>query len=617
MIVPRRSSSVPTVAIVILAIAVLYLARDVFIPLAFAIVLSLILAPAVGWLQKLRMRRFVAALLVMLLSITAAGMVSYVIFQQLVQVVNELPTYRDNINHKIQALTARGNGVLGQAAESVKNLEKEIATAQEQPAPAAAPPGRVASGNAPAKPVPVQVVAAPANILVYLRELTHPFLGPLALLGIVLVFTIFLLVEEADIRNRIFRLAGLNRLNVMTQALEDATQRVSRYLMLQFLVNITFGVIFGIGVYLIGLPYAALWGAVTALFRIVPYIGSFAAGLLPLLLSLAVFDGWMPPLLVFVLFMTLELATANWLEPWLYGTHTGVSSLALLLTTVFWAMLWGPAGLILSTPLTVCVVVLGRYVPHLEFLHILLGDQPVLAPQAHFYQRLLAMDDQEAREVAEEYRNSNSLLQLYDAVLLPALILAEQDRHKGALDRAREEFLFLSVREMLAEFSEKEQMSATEESREPARPAFEGRVVCFAAHDEADEIASSMLTQLLESAGYATVSLSGPTIQAMLAQVEPAANDVLCISSVPPFAFTHARTLNRQLRAKFPRSKILVGVWGFSGEIERAVQRFQPTPPDKLVSSLADALEYLGIPKPAPALIPGEKDEPAEVPVTV
>jgi predicted PurR-regulated permease PerM/methanogenic corrinoid protein MtbC1 len=615
VIVPRRASSIPAAAIVILAIAVLYLARDVFIPLAFAIVLSLILAPAVGWLQRLRMRRFVASLLVMLLSLTAAGVVGYVIFQQLVQVVNELPTYRDNINHKIQAVTGPGKGVFGQAAQSVKQLEKELVPPPDQPVPAA-PPGRVGSTNAPAKPVPVQVVEAPANVLVYLREVAQPFLRPLALLGIVLVFTIFLLVEEADVRNRIFRLAGLNRLNVMTQALEDATQRVSRYLMLQFLVNATFGVVFGVGVYLIGLPYAALWGTVTALFRIVPYIGSFTAGLLPVLLSLAVFDSWKPPLLVFLLFMTLEVVTANWLEPWLYGAHTGVSSLALLLTTVFWAMLWGPAGLILSTPLTVCVVVLGRYVPHLEFLHILLGDQPVLSPQAHYYQRLLAMDDQEAREVAEEYRKSNSLLQLYDAVLLPALILAEQDRHKGALDRTREEFLFLSVREMLAEFSEKEQISATEEFREAPQPTFEGRVLCFAAHDEADEIASAMLTQLLESAGYATVSLSGPTFQAMLAQVEPAANDVFCISSVPPFAFTHARTLNRQLRAKFPRAKILVGVWGFSGEMERAVQRFQPTPPDKLVSSLADAMEYLGIPKPAPPLTPGEKEEQAEVTLT-
>ena len=267
---------------------------------------------------------------------------------------------------------------------------------------------------------------------------------------------------------------------------------------------------------------------------------------------------------------------------------------------MFWATLWGPAGLILSTPLTVCVVVLGRHVPHLSFLHILLGDQPVLAPEAHLYQRLLAMDDQEARAVAEEYRNEHSLLQLYDAVILPALTMAEQDRHKGALDPEREEFLFLSMREMLAEFSEKAQNSAPEYAGERPGAAVPGRILCFPAHDEADEIAAAMLAQLLEQAGCATVSFPlGSSPESMLGLVEPTENDVFCISAIPPFAFSHARTVNRQLRTKFPQTKILIGIWGFSGEIERALQRFQPSPPDKFVSSLADALEYLGVPAPA------------------
>jgi methanogenic corrinoid protein MtbC1 len=417
------------------------------------------------------------------------------------------------------------------------------------------------------------------------------------MLGIGLVFTIFLLVEEADLRNRLFRLAGLNRLNVMTQALDDATHRVSRYLMLQFMVNAGFGILCGLGLYLIGVPYAALWGTVAALLRIVPYVGSVTAGLLPLVLSLAVFDSWLPPLLVFLLFTTLELVIANLLEPLLYGAHTGISSLALLVTAVFWTTLWGPAGLILSTPLTVCVVALGRHIPHLSFLHILLGDQPVLAAEAHLYQRLLAMDDQEARAVAEQYRSENSLLQLYDAVILPALAMAEQDRHKGALDPEREEFLFLSMREMLAEFSEKAQNSGAEDTEERPGPAMPGRILCFPAHDEADEIAAAILAQLLEQAGCATVSFPlGSSPESMLGPVEPAGNDVFCISAIPPFAFSHARTVNRQLRAKFPKTKILIGIWGFSGDVERALQRFQPSPPDKFVSSLADALDYLGVP---------------------
>jgi len=602
VIQPRRSSGIRITAILIGVIGVLYLAREILIPLAFAITLTLVLTPAVGWLQKLHVRRFPAVLLVMLVSIAVAGSIGYVIFNQLVQVVNDLPSYRENIDNKIKALRAPNKGALGRAAESVKELGKELATAQELPAPPAAP-GR--TGRTPvntpvatqANPLPVQVVEAPTNGLMYLRDLTQPFLGPLAILGIVLVFTVFLLVEEADLRNRLFRLAGLNRLNVMTQALDDATQRVSRYLMLQFMVNAGFGILCGVGLYLIGVPYAALWGTVAALLRIVPYVGSVSAGLLPLVLSLAVFDSWIPPLLVFLLFTTLELVIANLLEPLLYGAHTGISSLALLLTTVFWATLWGPAGLILSTPLTVCVVVLGRHIPHLSFLHILLGDQPVLAPEAHLYQRLLAMDDQEARAVAEEYRSDHSLLQLYDAVILPALTMAEQDRHKGALDPEREEFLFLSVREMLAEFSEKAQNSIAAEEVERAGLALPGRILCFPAHDEADEIAAAILAQLLEQSGRVTLSFPlGSSSDRMLDLVEPAGNDVFCISAIPPFAFSHARTLNRQLRAKYPRIKILIGIWGFNGDVERALQRFEPSAPDQFVTGLAEALEYLGVP---------------------
>jgi hypothetical protein len=235
----------------------------------------------------------------------------------------------------------------------------------------------------------------------------------------------------------------------------------------------------------------------------------------------------------------------------------------------------------------------------LSFLHILLGDQPVLVTEAHLYQRLLAMDEREARMVAEEYLNEHSLLQLYDSVILPVLTMAEQDRHKGALEPEHEEFLFLSLREMLAEFSDKGHNSAPESAGDPAGPATPGRILCLPAHDEADEIAAAMLAQLLEQAGCAAVSFPlDSTPHNMLGLAEPAENDVLCISAIPPFAFSHAGTLNRQLRTKFPKTKILIGVWGFSGEIERALKRFEPSPPDKFAVSLADALEYLHVTTP-------------------
>jgi predicted PurR-regulated permease PerM len=589
-------TGVRTAAVVVVVIAILYLARQILIPLAFAITLTLILTPAVAWLQKLGLGRWLSVLLIMVFSIGTAAGVGWIIFNQLVEAVNDLPSYQQNIHNKIQAIRTPGKGPVGRAAASAQKLGQELSsTAAPTPAPT---PGRRNTTGQPARTVPVQVVPESANEFEYVRQLVSPILAPLGILGMVLIFSVFLLIEQSDLRNRLFRLAGLDHLNVMTQALDDATRRVSRYLMMQLVVNASFGVLCGTGLYLIGVPYAFLWGAVAGILRIVPYVGSLVAAALPLLLSLAVFDHWMRPFLVFMLFAALELGIGNFVEPWLYGMHTGISSLAILLTTVFWAALWGPAGLILATPLTVCVVVLGRHVPHLSFLHILLGDQPVLAAEAQVYQRLLAMDDHEARAVADLYLSENSLVQLYDSVIIPALTMAEQDRHKGALDRAREEFVLLSMREMIAEFSEK---TVAPESNPEAAPATEceRRVLCLPANDEADEIAAAMLAQLLEQAGCPALALPlDPSLEQLAAAAEPSPSDVFCISALPPFAFARARTLSRLLQLRFPRTRIVIGVWGFTGETEQALQRFQPKRPDKLVASMASAVEFFAPPIP-------------------
>jgi predicted PurR-regulated permease PerM len=498
------------------------------------------------------------------------------------------------------AFLGPGKGALGRARENVKEIGKELSGAPAPTAPPPASPGRRTAPSQPGRPLPVQIVAEPANEFEYLHDLSKPVLAPLAVLGIVLVFSVFLLIEQNDLRDRLFHLAGLDRLNAMTQALDDAARRVSRYLMLQILVNASFGVLCGTGLYFIGVPYAALWGAIAGILRIVPYVGSLVAALLPLLLSLAVFDHWTPPVLVFLLFAALEVVTGNLVEPWLYGMHTGISSLALLWTTLFWTLLWGPAGLILSTPLTVCVVVLGRHVPHLSFLHILLGDRPVLAAEAQVYQRLLAMDDHGARAVADAYLAENSLIQLYDSVIIPALMLAEQDRHKGVLDPIQEEFVFLSMRETIAESSEKTATSeplnseAAGHNGQPPEPAVATRrVICLPADDDADEMAAGMLAQVLVQAGCAAISLPlDASLQEMIATLEPAEEDVFCISALPPFAFTRSKILSRTLVARFPRTRIVIGVWGFTGDPERALQRFQPVRPDRLVTTLANAVEF-------------------------
>ena len=590
------SSGIRNIAILVSVVAVLYLAREILIPLAFAVTLSLILAPAIAWLEKLRLGRVPAALLVMLMSMAGAGAIGWVIFNDLVDVANQLPQYQQNIHKKLEAIRAPNTGAVGRAAASVKELGKELAS---PPAPVAPPMASNRAGprvapNAASGPLPVQVVEKPANELLYVRDMIQPFLGPLGVFGMVVIFSLFLMIGHNDLRDRLFRLVGVSQLNVMTQALNDATSRVSKYLLLQLLVNVGFGVLCGTGLFLIGVPYAVLWGAVAAILRIVPYIGAPVAASLPFMLSLAVFDHWMQPLLVFLMFSTIEIVTGNWVEPWLYGIHTGVSSLALILTTVFWTVLWGPAGLILSTPLTVCVVVLGRYVPQFAFLHILLGDEPALVEEAKFYQRLLAMDDQEARTVIDRYLTGHSLLELCDSVVIPALTLAEHDRHKGALDPDREEFLFLSIKEMLTEFAEQPVKSglAEAEAAGDAKPApARGRILCLAASDEADEVTAAMLALLLEHSGGIVITFTPDPGLQQLAFVQPAADDTFCICALPPFAFAHARTLSHQLRGRFPGIRIVVGVWGFAGETERAMERFQAPRPDKLVTSLADAIQ--------------------------
>jgi predicted PurR-regulated permease PerM len=595
------SSGIRNIAILVAVITVLYLARDILIPLAFAVTLSLIATPAIDALGKLHVGRLPAALLVMMLAMVGAGLAGWVIFNELVDVANQLPEYQLNINKKLAAIRAPGTGAFGRASASVKQLGQELSTPPATVAPQA-PDGRSGRRIAPAepaRPVPVHVVAEPANQLQYVFDMVQPFVRPMGIFGMVLLFSMFLTIGHHDLRNRIFRLVGLSQLNLMTQALNDATGRVSRYLLLQLLVNSCFGALCGTGLYLIGVPYAVLWGAVAAILRIVPYVGSLVAAALPFLLSMAVFDHWMHPLLVFLLFGVLELGIANLVEPWLYGTNTGVSSLALILTAVFWTALWGPAGLVLSTPLTVCVVVLGRYVPQFSFLHILLGDEEALVEEAQVYQRLLAMDDQEARTVIDRYLTGHSLVQLCDSVIVPALTMAEHDRHKGALDPAREEFVFLSIKEILTELAEKAGRSAlaNAESADEARPVPPtGRILCLPASDEADEVTAAMLALLLESSGCVVLPFTrDPGLQQM-AHVQPSNDDIFCVSALPPFAFTHARTLSNQLRLRYPGVKIVVGVWGFTGETERAMERFQSPRPDRLVTSLAGAIEAVMIP---------------------
>ena len=586
---------------VLLAIAVLYLAREIFIPLSLALLLGFLLSPLVKHLERWRIRRSLAVAAVLVSSLVGVGLVAWVMSQQLVDVFNQIPAYKDNIRDKLVALSGRHNTGLNKVKNSVQELGKELAASTLEPAPNPNS-GDTQAKDAPAQsrplPIPVEVVEPPATVLQAARAIAGPLIVPLGTALVVIVFTAFMLLHHADLRNRLIRLTAPRELNVMTQALDDATERLSKFLLTQFIVNTTFGVLVTTGLYFVGLPNAILWGVFAGLLRFIPYLGTITGGALPLILALAVFPGWKQPLLVLGFYTAIEVVTFNLVEPWAYGARTGISSLAILVAAVFWTTLWGPVGLILSTPLTVCVVVLGRYVPQLEFLFVLLGDEPVMPPAAQFYQRLLAMDQREAQAIAVEFLKANDTLALYDGVVVAALAMAEDDRHKGGLDAGREEFIVQSITEFILEVPQISEDFAAENGKENGKTPVEKPldIVCMAASDQADEIVATMLAQLLEAAGHTATCLPVTESSSENQRIPHKLDrpiDVVLISALPPFALLSARTISKRAHMQYPNAEIVIGLWQFSGDAKKAAERLGKIFPDPVVTSLADAIAHI------------------------
>ena len=605
--------------VAVIAVATLYVARVVLIPVALAVLFTFLLAPVVAVLERIRLPRAAAAILVVLVCVTALGVFGWNVAKQLVNVTEQLPNYTTNIRAKIASVRNHGNDRLAKASNTVEELRQELAeVSAATPSTPLAPLAhqksvpqtkkQPASASAPSeqKPVPVQVVP-PSDTFASLPSL----LGPLETAGIVVVFTFFMLLEREDLRNRFIRLAGQGRLKVMTEVLDEAGRRLSRYLLLQTMVNITYGGIIGVALYFIGIPNALLWGAIAGVLRFLPYIGPPIGALLPVILSLAVFDGWSRPLMTIGTFAGLEITVSNFVEPFLYGGQTGVTPIGILFAAIFWTTLWGPIGLLLSTPLTVCLVVIGRHIPRLAFLQIILGDEPVLTPDVRFYQRLLAMDQEEARQVLEEDFKDKPLSELYDSVLVPALSLVEQDRHRDMLDGATEKFIFQSTKELVEEQMERgspatsQTESATGRTSElemtsvsvassaaGAEPHISSsKIICVPARDEADEIVAMMLVQLLQQAGYAAQCSPLGSAAEILEYVVREKPDIVCISALPPFALAHARTLYRKLREYSQDLEIVLGLWGFSGDADKVAARIGLGKPATVCATLSETVE--------------------------
>jgi predicted PurR-regulated permease PerM len=592
---PAAPPASPTamVAVLVVVVVALYLGRDILIPLALSILLSFMFAPIVIRLRRWGLGRIPSVLAVVVLLLVALLGLGSIVASQMVHLAENLPRYEWNLRAKIRDLpiAVPSGGVVERTTDMLRDLRKELEKATKGPEAK----GTDAGAEEPVKPVPVQV-QQPVTPLQTLRELGGPLVKPIATAGLVFVFVVFMLLQREDLRDRIIRLVGSSDVARTTEAMNDAAKRISRYLLMQLVINVFYGTSVGVGLYFIGVPNPILWGLLATILRFVPYVGPVIAALFPIALSFAVAPGWTLPLLTIALFVTLELIVNNVLEPWLYGSSTGLSPVAVLVAAVFWTTLWGPAGLLLSTPLTVCLVVLGRHVPQLAFFDVLLGDEPALSTELRFYQRLLARDPDEATELVEEYLEDEPLEKLYDGVMIPAIGLAEQDRLRGSLDRATVQGMAedtIGIVEFLREEDERDVDGAADADASPGdAPTEPAPILCIGARNGLDEAAAAMLAHLLTQRGLTAATVPRADIAGRnLARLPGHGVSLICLSYVNPRAIQHAHRLTRRLRRHFgERARIMVGLWTAEPPSQDSEELLEATGADLIATSLRRAV---------------------------
>lgn len=570
--------------IAVAIVAVLYFGRAIFIPIVIAGLLSFVLAPLVLFLRRWHAGRVGGVFAAMVLVLLVLFSVGAVMAGQVSQLVENLPRYEQTISSKIHALqrAARGPGVFGRLSHMYGDLRQQVSKSQTPvQGPAALRSTRTAPAGTPAKPVTVQVQSPTEQPLETIRAVGAPLFAPLARTGVVLVFVVFMLLFREDLRDRFVRLAGAQDLGRTSAAMDDAGRRLSRYFLTQTIVNASFGVLIGVGLWLIGVPNPLLWGVLAGLVRFVPYVGAFIAAAGPAALAIAVSPGWSLLFWTLGLFAVIELGLGQMVEPVLYGHHTGLSPVAVIVAATFWTWLWGPIGLLISTPLTVCVMVLGRHIERLEFLHVILGDEPALTPEQSFFQRMLAGDAHEAADQAEKFIKENSLCRYYDEIAVPGLLLARLDVQRGALDSARLKRMKETVEELVDDLADHEDLPPLESrgasgdsqgaevatEAEPSRPEHELRpewrggkpVLCVGARDALDEAAVSMLAQLLQKHGIGVRIEAPAAVNASnVLRLDPATMTMICVASLGNASPVHRRYLIRRLRRRLPLARLLV-----------------------------------------------------------
>jgi predicted PurR-regulated permease PerM len=595
-------------AVFVIVIAALYFGRDVFVPLALAGLLSFALAPLIAALRRQGLPRTPAVLTVVISAFVCIFVFGFVVAGQVSELGASLPRYEYNIREKVRSLqsSAPGGGFIERAGEVLRDLRKDIEEAPE----ADQDPSLLKSEAVEPEPIPVQIRQPDPAPLQLLQTIVGPLIEPLATTGIVIVFVVFMLLQREDLRDRFIRLFGARDLHRTTQALGDAAERVGRYLLMQLVVNVAVGIPIGIGLWLIGVPNPVLWGMLSIVLRFVPFIGPVIAAAFPLVLSIAVDPGWTMLIWTAALFIVLELISGNIVEPWLYGASTGLSSIAILAAAIFWTWLWGPVGLLLSTPLTVCLVVLGRHVQQFGFLNVLLGSEPVLEPSESLYQRLLAGDPDEATERAEEYLKTRSILTYFEEVAIPALSMFEHDRARGVLTDERRALVAAGALTLVDNLSEHEDVSGSDEVLEsgegqapPGRalpdriePVVDWRdrpVLCAGGRGNLDDVAAAILAQLLERQGLGTRIASFQAIATgSYASLDLDSVQVICLSYMNSDSIAHARYAVRRLRRR-TSVPIVVGFWSTDPADPKAPDLVAATRSDQSATSLSEAIEEI------------------------
>jgi predicted PurR-regulated permease PerM/methylmalonyl-CoA mutase cobalamin-binding subunit len=596
------------VAVGSIVVATLYIAQDVLIPITLAVMLSFVLSPAVDLLRRIGLWRGAAVAISVLVALGAIGLTGTLLASQAATLAADAPRYVEAVQGKVERMqtfaTTRITSVtrlLGRGAPPATRVDLRPSSPR---AGARTDPATLAGGSQ-EHPVVVELASPKPSVLAVARTVIEPVLGPLETTVIVLIVAIFILMQREDLRDRFIRLFGSTDLHRTTIAMDEAGQRLSRYFVSQLGVNACFGVVIGVGLWLIGVPSAALWGVLSGLLRFVPYVGALLAAVAPLTLAAAVDPGWWTTIYVALLFVIVEPVTGYVVEPLLYGHSTGLSPMSVIVAAVFWTWIWGPVGLILSTPLTLCLVVMGRHVRSLEFFDVLLGDRPALSEASRFYQRTLANDPDEALDQAERMLADRSLVDYYDGVVLPALKVAAADEARGTISRQRAAEitrLILAVISDLDEHADTDRAATAPVERTPGRAS--GVVACVAGRGPFDDAVSAMLAQLLAQRGVAArriphTSASRETIaQADFSDVTVIAVSYLELAGAP----AHLRYLLRRLRQRVPGAVLIAGLWPQEEAVINDVEMQKALGADRYVISLGEAIE---------ATLKGLRDRPA------